>query len=246
MSHEGEPEIMTHALWSCPKLATVWIPQFAKLKDATSSLSAFIEIVHLAQQDPSCVEVFANIISLLWMRRNRASRGEECSILEKIPEQAGNLVQEFQHICPTHSKIPRTAQAVQWRPPPPPPGVVKVNFNGAIFSTQSSVGLGMIIRDQAGLVLAVLSQKIPMPTSVKTVEVMAARRALLLARELGFERVMIEGDFEVIIKVIKEKTLLSSDLGHILQDIHALSCSFSSISFHHIKRMGNCVTHRLA
>lgn len=75
---------------------------------------------------------------------------------------------------------------------------------------------------------------------------MAVRRALLFAKELGFERVMIEGDSEVIIKAIKEKKLLSSNLGHILQDIHALSCSFSSISFHHIKHMGNCVAHRLA
>ena len=59
-------------------------------------------------------------------------------------------------------------------------------------------------------------------------------------------RVMVEGDFEVVIKAIKEKSLLSSNLGHILKDTHALSCSFSSISFHHIKRMGNSVTHRLA
>ena len=41
-------------------------------------------------------------------------------------------------------------------------------------------------------------------------------------------RVMVEGDFEVVIKAIKEKSLLSSNLGHILKDIHALSCSFSS------------------
>lgn len=97
-----ELETTTHALWSCPKLDTVWLPQFAKLKKATSSLLAFIEIVHLAQHDPSCVEVFANIISLLWKRRNGASRGVENPILKKIPEQARHLVQEFHHIRPTH------------------------------------------------------------------------------------------------------------------------------------------------
>ncbi|XP_075658691.1 uncharacterized protein LOC142628489 [Castanea sativa] len=103
----------------------------------------------------------------------------------------------------------------------------------------------MIIRDQAGLVLAALSQKIPLPTSVEIVEVIAARRALVFAKELGFERMLIEGDSELTIKAIKEKSLLSSDLGHILKDIHALSCSFSSIYFLHIKRMGNNVAHRL-
>ena len=190
------------------------------------------------------MEVFANTISLIWMSRNKAAFGVACSTLEKILEQARALVHEFHHLRPVHAKIPRTAHAVRWKPPPS--GMVKVNFDDVIFSTYSSAGLDMIIRDQAGLVLAALSQKIPLPTSVETVEMMVVRRALLFARELGFERVMVEGDSEVVIKAIREKSLLSSDWGHILRDIHALSYSFSSISFLHVKRSGNSVAHRLA
>ena len=108
-----EPETTTHALWSCPKLDIVWLPQFAKVKEATSSFSTFIKIVRLAQHDPTCVEVFANIISLLWMRKNKATPSEENSSFEKILEQAHNLVQEFHHIHPIHTKIPRTTQAVR-------------------------------------------------------------------------------------------------------------------------------------
>ena len=59
------------------------------------------------------------------------------------------------------------------------------------------------------MVLAALSQKIPLPTSVEIVEVIAARRALIFALELGFESVMVEGDFEIIINAIREKTLIS-------------------------------------
>nr|POE89664.1 putative ribonuclease h protein [Quercus suber] len=226
-----EPETITHALWSCKKLDSVWLPQFAILKDATSPNTSFLELMHLAFKDPSCIETFANTMSLLWMYRNRAAFGEGGLCLEKIPDQARAL-------------IPRTARSVRWKPPPP--GLVKVNFDGALFSTQSSAGLGLVVRDSAGLVLATLSQEIPLPTSVETVEVIAARRALLFAKELGFERVMIEGDSEIIINAIREQTLLASDLGHILEDIHVLSRSFCSISFHHIKRLGNCVAHRLA
>nr|POE58151.1 putative ribonuclease h protein [Quercus suber] len=197
-----------------------------------------------ALRDPSCVEVFANIISLIWMSRNRAAFGAAGSTLEKIPEQARALVHEFHHLRPVHAKFPRTARAVQWKPPHP--DTVKVNFDDAIFSTHSSASLGMIIRDPASLVLAALSQKIPLPTSMETVEVIATRRALLFARELGFERVLVEGDSEVVINAIKEKSLISSDWGHILRDIHALSYSFSGISFLHVKRSGNSVAHHLA
>ncbi|KAL0003476.1 hypothetical protein SO802_017257 [Lithocarpus litseifolius] len=239
-----EPETIAHALWSCSKLDQVWLPQFARLKAATSPLSTFSKIVFLALQDPCSVEVFANTISLIWMNRNRAAFGGEGMILGKIPAQAHALVHEFHLLRPVHAKIPRTAHAVRWKPPPP--GTVKINFDGAIFSTRSTAGLGIIARDQAGLVLAALSQEIPLPTSVETVEVIAARRAILFAKELGFARVMVEGDSEVVIKAIREKSLLSSALGHILNDIHALSCSFSSISFHHTMRLGNSVAHCLA
>nr|POE85249.1 putative ribonuclease h protein [Quercus suber] len=239
-----EPETITHALWSCKKLDSVWLPQFAILKDATSPNTSFLELMHLAFKDPSCIETFANTMSLLWMYRNRVAFGEGGLCLEKIPDQARALVQEFNHLRPIHSKIPRTARSVRWKPPPP--GLVKVNFDGTLFSTQSSAGLGLVVRDSAGLVLAALSQEIPLPTSVETLEVIAARRALLFAKELGFEREMIEGDSEIIINAIREQTLLASDLGHILEDIHVLSRSFCSISFHRVKRLGNCVAHRLA
>ncbi|XP_030964662.1 uncharacterized protein LOC115985912 [Quercus lobata] len=239
-----ELELVVHALWSCKKLDIVWLPKFAKLKELSASLSCFADLMSLALQDPMCVEEFANTISLIWMTRNRAFFNSVCLPLEKIPEQACALVHEFHHIRPTHAKIPRTARAVRWKPPPP--SLVKVNFNDAIFSTHSSAGLGVIIRDQAGLVLAALSQSIPLPTLVETVEVMAARKALLFAKELGFEKVVVEGDSEVVIKAIKEKSLLSSGWDHLLKDIHALSLSFSCISFLHVKRLGNRVAHSLA
>ena len=222
----------------------IWLPQFAKLKEVSSPLTSFMELIHLAFKDPSCIEIFAVTISLIWMRRNRAAFGVDGPSLEKIPDQARSLVHEFNHLRPVHPKIPRIARSIRWKPPPP--GMVKVNFDGTLFSTKSSVGLGIVVRDQAGLVLAALSQKIPLPTLVETVKVIVARRALVFAKELRFERVMVEGDSEVIVKAIREKSLLSSVLGHILEDIHVLSSSFSSISFHHIKRIGNCVAHRLA
>ena len=108
-----ELEIVVHALWSCQKLDPVWLPQFAKLNEATSPLSCFSELMYLALQDPSCcVEVFANTISLIWMSRNKAAFGSACLPLEKIPEQAHALVHEFHHLRLVHAKIPRTTRAV--------------------------------------------------------------------------------------------------------------------------------------
>ena len=79
------------------------------------------------------------------------------------------------------------------------------------------------------------------------VEVQAARRALLFARELGFERLIVEGDSEIIINAIKGgDAMLSSELGHILQDIHSLASTIQSVSYQHVRHLGNCMAHRLA
>ena len=43
-----------------------------------------------------------------------------------------------------------------------------------------------------------LSQKIPLPMSVIEVEVLAARRALEFAVELGFDHIILEGESEIL------------------------------------------------
>ena len=59
--------------------------------------------------------------------------------------------------------------------------------------------------------MASLSQKIPLPTTVIEVEILAARRALDFTLELGFDNVVLEEDFETLMKDLK---LGSSSLAH--------------------------------
>ncbi|XP_030948949.1 uncharacterized protein LOC115972854 [Quercus lobata] len=65
----------------------------------------------------------------------------------------------------------------------------KVNFDGATFSSKALAGLGAIIRNEQGLVMAAYTHSIPLPTSVETVEVLAARSAICLAKDLNFSKV---------------------------------------------------------
>ena len=80
---------------------------------------------------------------------------------------ARDSVQEFQQIQPIHAKIPMTAISVRWRPPLV--GWVKVNFDNPLFSQDDTAGLNIIICNDHGLIMAALSQQIPLPTSVEMV-----------------------------------------------------------------------------
>ena len=122
----------------------------------------------------------------------------------------------------------------------------RYNFDGAVFSQAGLAGIGIIIRNEQGLVMAALSQQIPLPASVEMVDVLAARRALVFAKERGFDRVVVEGDSANIITSVNGRLLDLSAMGHVLLDIISLSSCFSFISFQHINREGNCVAHKLA
>lgn len=74
----------------------------------------------------------------------------------------------------------------------------KINFDRAIFEKEDKAGLGVVIQNSEGLVMASLSQLVSLPYSVIEVETLAARRALELAVEIGIDRVILEGDSAVL------------------------------------------------
>jgi len=54
----------------------------------------------------------------------------------------------------------------------------KTNYDGVVFEDSKEAGIGVIVRNDRGEVLAALSEKIPYPGSMVLVEVLAARRAV--------------------------------------------------------------------
>ena len=73
---------------------------------------------------------------------------EDSYPLTRVSFMAYDSLQEFQQLHPTHSRIPRIAWSVHWCPPPP--RLVKVNFDGAFFSRENIIGLGIIIQNDQG------------------------------------------------------------------------------------------------
>ena len=105
----------------------------------------------------------------------------------------------------------------------------KLNFDGATFAEDGIAGIGVVIRNEAGLVMASLSQRIPLPASVIEVEALAARRAMEFALELGFDDVILEGDSEVLVKTLKDGRNTLAHYGSLTADILFLTSHFSRV-----------------
>ena len=102
-------------------------------------------------------------------------------------------IKEFRDVQkhPLRQPVPR--EVIKWSPPAE--SVYKVNFDRAVFEDQACAGLGVVVKDSAGLIIGALSQKIKFPGSVVMVEALAARRAVLFAKEISVFRVVVEGGF---------------------------------------------------
>ena len=101
---------------------------------------------------------------------------------------------------PKSKKLPRK---VIWKPPDA--SLLKTNFDGAVFEDLGSVGTGAVVSDSSGEVLAALSESIPLPSSIVALETIAARRAVLFVRELGFSGTILEGNSKEAIQLLRSK-----------------------------------------
>nr|POE89293.1 hypothetical protein CFP56_79323 [Quercus suber] len=190
------------------------------------------------------MDLFAMTGSLLWTRRNQLHVGEKVMQLQSISSLASKNLLEFQNASESPCPVAKVALPTRWLPSPK--DWVKVNFDGAIFQKENLAGLGCIVRNDEGFVIAAFTQIIPLPTSVKMVEVLAARSAIGFAKELSLSQVILERDSDTIIRALSSGGFDSLSFGHIIRDIKLLSSVFQNLSFNHTRRQGNRVAHRLA
>nr|XP_023870614.1 uncharacterized protein LOC111983184 [Quercus suber]POE88579.1 putative ribonuclease h protein [Quercus suber] len=182
--------------------------------------------------------------SLLWTCRNQLRVGGKVMQLQSISSLASENLLEFQNASASPCPVAKVAVLTRWLPPPK--DWVNVNFNGAIFQKENLAGLGYIVQNDEGLVMAAFTQIIPLPTSVEMVEVLAACSAIGFAKELSLSQVILEGDSDTIIRALFSGGFDSSSFEHIIRDIKLLSSVFQNLSFNHTRRQGNRVAHRLA
>ena len=74
-----------------------------------------------------------------------------------------------------------------------------------MFEEENAASIGVVIRDEKGHVMASLAEKIFHPNSVAIVETMAAVKAFTFAQDIGLSYLILEGDSEIVINVLKNK-----------------------------------------
>nr|POE53705.1 hypothetical protein CFP56_36866 [Quercus suber] len=103
-----------------------------------------------------------------------------------------------------------------------------------------------VIRDAEGRFLATLCRKIKAPLGALEVEAKAYEAGLLLARHLGLQDGVLEGDSLTISNALKRSTLSPTSVATVVEGIHELGAEIGVVNFSHVRRTGNKPAHILA
>nr|XP_023927404.1 uncharacterized protein LOC112038782 [Quercus suber] len=196
----------------------------------------------------SCSEVDIVWVDLtLWNFRNHVEFGDFKQLVSWIVAEGKHLelFVFMAWIAETEVQVEHRSHRLQIKWRPPPVNVAKINFDGTVFSKENKSGIGVVVRNEHGLVLGSCSKRLLQAYSATQIEAMAAATALAFASELGVRRAVLEGDSLAVIKALRECDYPFTPSGLLLEDISLCSHRFDTLLYSHTKREGNSVAHNL-
>ncbi|KAK9030526.1 hypothetical protein V6N11_031951 [Hibiscus sabdariffa] len=145
---------------------------------------------------------------------------------------------------PTDARANTAHQPVAWEAPPV--NVFKFNFDAAYDSQGKRTMVGVIGRDNAGNIVASCVAPFSNVADVLVAESLACLQAVRYAKDLGFRRVIFEGDSLTVVKKINEGRLERSVTAPLIYDIRVAAKDFDSVSFTFARSDANRAAHTLA
>lgn len=194
-------ETVAHILWGCMRIKDVWRGLFGdKWKQAKVMIHNGASSLLIASDliDLECLgaNVFWTTAWMIWFSRNdfimRGKVPDFSSIQAKVlawldewnaaKDSLSNRLLPRPQISSPNVWVPLASQ------------VFKINFDGAIFPNLLLAGIGVVVRNSTGQVMAAMTQKISGISNSDHIETIAAACALDIARDIGYRNVILEGD----------------------------------------------------
>ncbi|KAK1568613.1 hypothetical protein Q3G72_026726 [Acer saccharum] len=179
----------------------------------------------------------------LWFNRNNIVFGSFGWDAADIVIWTGNFASEFQLANEvTHKEI--LSQQPVWRPPQV--GSFKINCDASFQLRSGKAGVGVIIRDHRGLVVAAKASPVFGCSSVELLDAQACLEGLQLALDIGISGVVLESDAAGVIKLFSDHIVPRTEMGAIMTDCLALTNLVGVVSTVAVRRGANSVVHSLA
>ncbi|XP_042973040.1 uncharacterized protein LOC122304840 [Carya illinoinensis] len=203
----------------------------------------------LWKQINSCLEedgvgLVACTMRRIWLRRNSFIFEKKFESPKVLIHAAKQNLEEFRTVNNPSKPDQVDRRLIRWKEPDAM--VCKVNWDAALDVKNKQVGIGIIVRDSEGEILAYLCSKLSIVVKAVVVEAYALRRAMFSYLELGLQKVMLEGDSQVVVKDTNDNVDIWADYVVIIEDTRRLMKNNMSWSVNFIHREANNLAHSLA
>ena len=115
-----------------------------------------------------------------------------------------------------------------------------------MFRDDNLAGAGVIVRNENGRVIASMAESFQLPFSVTIVEVIAAKKALQFAKDLGLSSIVLEGDSKITIDGLMGEDSSLAEYGHLIDEAKEIAKKLVEVEFNHVQRQANNVAHNIA
>lgn len=179
----------------------------------------------------------------IWFGRNKARLGAARQSPHEILVGAHAIFGEYQlaHLRPTKFK---EATSSRWIPLAFP--WYKINMDAAIFPQLGMIGVGVIISDHEGSVVATMSKRISLPLGTLEAEAKAMDEATLFARDIGVRDIIFETDSSTICHTLEDLTGAPISISTIVSGTRFRLHEFRAFDSSHVRRQANKSAHALA
>ncbi|KAF8408042.1 hypothetical protein HHK36_007182 [Tetracentron sinense] len=212
-----EGETILHVLKNCHYARQVWLlSQLGLRSDATSadSLSSWVEEIMKSHGEEG-LSAFFMIAWSIWKHRNEYIFSGVKMTPFNCVQRANKLLADF-HNANDRAAPESISAARSWLAPPG--DLFKVNIDGALHLEDRSAGVGVVVRDHNGDLIAAMSKRISNTQSAAVIEAIAAREGLKFALELGIQEVILESDSVNTIRALTSQEENSSFENLVLDD----------------------------
>lgn len=175
-----------HILWDCSSARDVWRVSLKKFQKLIPDGPSFRQVTELLTQNCDAEELglFAGIARRVWLRRNEVVRDGKFTHPSALVQQAIEAQAQYVEANSPNQPVSHgVAEAISRTVPTE--GYIKVNWDAALCSKRGVVGMGAVVRNIEGKVLAVRSLVMPGRISPLAAEAWAGGQALILAKEKG-------------------------------------------------------------
>ena len=146
-----------HALWDCSELSAIWEVDMMWPFCGSKKFSNFFELARFVLEKDRQLDSFALITWIIWSRHNQLRTNNKSFPLSQVIPSAKKMLQEFTEVQPVASLQTFSPQRSRPKWEISPPSHLKINFDGAVFKETEEAGLGVVVHDSHGKVLASLA-----------------------------------------------------------------------------------------